>query len=239
MATLDHNRKTEHADRAVVRVAVVDDFAMPRQTVVQTLERRCGLVVCMASPWNGLHRVVDATPHAMALHLDGLSGSCARFRRLRELFPHVRTVGYSFTPLPEAATKAMRSLGLDSHVGHESSLSQLAEALAGTDPLNRDDGLLASRGPLDESVFELDLPALEHRVNCVLSDQERAVWRGLGKGLNGREVSQRLGIDYRTVSTYCGRIREKLHLSRCVKLGCLAARLSAGVPSVGDAGGSK
>jgi DNA-binding NarL/FixJ family response regulator len=46
----------------------------------------------------------------------------------------------------------------------------------------------------------------------LLSDRELEVFRRLGAGLSTREIAAELGLGFKSVQTYCRRIKEKLGL---------------------------
>ena len=57
-----------------------------------------------------------------------------------------------------------------------------------------------------------------------LSDREVDVFRRLGQGRSTRQIADDLGVNLKTVQTYCGRIKEKLGLEDGQELARLAYR---------------
>ena len=52
----------------------------------------------------------------------------------------------------------------------------------------------------------------------LLSDRELEVFQSLGRGSSTRQIAEELHIGFRTVQTYCARIKEKLGLARATEL---------------------
>jgi len=51
-----------------------------------------------------------------------------------------------------------------------------------------------------------------------LSDRELAVFELLGRGQNTRQIAGHLHVGFKTVQSYCARIKEKLHLANATEL---------------------
>jgi DNA-binding NarL/FixJ family response regulator len=52
----------------------------------------------------------------------------------------------------------------------------------------------------------------------LLSDRELEVFQLLGRGLGTRQIAGELGVNFRTVQTFCARIKEKLRLATATEL---------------------
>jgi DNA-binding NarL/FixJ family response regulator len=60
-------------------------------------------------------------------------------------------------------------------------------------------------------------PAARSPVN-LLSDRELEVFQLLGQGRGTKQIAEELQVNFKTVHTYCARIKEKLHLARATEL---------------------
>jgi DNA-binding NarL/FixJ family response regulator len=231
MARRNVDKRVGSESDAFVRVAVLDDHRLSRDAVVQALERHDRLTVCLATGRaTPISELCAVAPCAVAIHAaDGADLSVDCIVHVRRNLPHARVVSYSFTPLSTAIVEDMAALGAIAHVNHDASPGQLADAVFQAASMDAADALPAiSATPSMAGLAPMfDPHVLGLRVRKHLSEQELLVWSCLGQGLSCRDVAQHLGIDYRTVSTYCCRIRAKLRLSDSVKLGCLAAQAPA------------
>ena len=52
----------------------------------------------------------------------------------------------------------------------------------------------------------------------VLSNREMEVFRLLGEGLETRRIAEILGLNIKTVQTFCAKIKDKLHLANASEL---------------------
>jgi DNA-binding NarL/FixJ family response regulator len=72
-------------------------------------------------------------------------------------------------------------------------------------------------GMMAEKVVEGKSPDASSRVQR-LSDRELEVFQLLGRGCSTRQIAQELHVNFRTVQTFCARIKEKLNLSSATEL---------------------
>ncbi|MGO9609064.1 MAG: response regulator transcription factor, partial [Verrucomicrobiia bacterium] len=60
-------------------------------------------------------------------------------------------------------------------------------------------------------------PSSQSPVN-LLSDRELEVFQLLGQGRDTKQIAEELQVNFKTVHTYCARIKEKLRLTKATEL---------------------
>lgn len=127
-------------------------------------------------------------------------------RQLREEWPSVRVLVLSTHPEDQYAVRSLRA-GAAGYLSKDRSPDRLADAVRRVFRGAK----YVTEELADKLASELD-PGNERPAHEVLSDREYQVLCLLGAGHTAKEISQRLTLSPKTVSTYRTRVLEKLGL---------------------------
>lgn len=210
------------AERATVRVFLVDDHEVVRRGVAEVLEDDPGLMVAgeAGSVAEALARVPAVRPDVVVLDMRLPDGSgadlCRSLRRRLPGLPCLVLTSYSEPEAREAAIhagatgfllKQVRGPALVSAVHTVAAGGTLLEELPGTPP--------SPRPPAPAGGDRLEL----------LTDQEGIVLRLIGEGLTNRQIGERMGLAEKTVKNYTSHLLAKLGLERRTQAAILATQL--------------
>jgi DNA-binding NarL/FixJ family response regulator len=194
----------------MIRVAVVEDDAQVRQSLVGILKRGPG-VICVGEHGNAedaLREIPRIQPQVvlMDINLPGMDGvHCVR--RLSELVPQTQVLMltvYDNTDTIFNSLAAGASGYLLKPISAEQLLAAVKDVYAGGAPMTSD---IARK-----VVQAFKQPAPINLETENLSPREQEVLDFLAKGYLYKEIAEQLNISYGTVHTYIERIFKKLHV---------------------------
>jgi DNA-binding NarL/FixJ family response regulator len=197
-------------DNSLITVAIVEDDAQVRQSLVGILKRGPG-VVCVGEHGNAeeaVREIPRLQPKVvlMDINLPGMDGvHCVR--RLSELAPAAQVVMLTVYDNTEII---FNSLAAGAHgyllkpISSEQLLLAIRDVYAGGAPMTSDIARKVVQA------FKQPAPTAAETDN--LSPREQEVLNFLAKGYLYKEIAEDLKISYGTVHTYIERIFKKLHV---------------------------
>ena len=197
-------------DASLITVAIVEDDAQVRQSLVDILKRGPG-VVCVGEHGNAeeaVREIPRLQPKVvlMDINLPGMDGvHCVR--RLSELAPATQVI---MLTVYDNTEMIFNSLAAGAHgyllkpISSEQLLLAIRDVYAGGAPMTSDIARKVVQA------FKQPAPAAAETDN--LSPREQEVLNFLAKGYLYKEIAEDLKISYGTVHTYIERIFKKLHV---------------------------
>ena len=189
------------------RIVIIDDHPIIRGTIASVLraDPELDLIGECGDGEDGLKMILDKKPDLVILdldlpRLDGLS----MIRRIREQNIKICILVLSAKPEHVMASYT-RTAGANGYVGKGREISELVTALK-TVLFGYDCFPVDATDPANESGLS------------ALSAREVEVLQYLARGVSNRDIASRLSLSDKTVSTYKGRIQEKLRLSSLAAL---------------------
>lgn len=201
-----------------MKVLVADDHGFMRRGIRQVLEEEFSTVV-VHEAHNGtvaLEKFQRETFDSVVLDINlPDKNGIEVLKELKQIHPEIPIIVLSLYPEEQYALRAMRA-GASSYLTKERAPEELVQAMK---------KVLQGGKYITESLGEKLVERLNQPVNDVnrlphqiLSDRELNVLVLIGKGESLTEISERLSISIKTVSTYRSRILEKLHLTSTAEL---------------------
>jgi DNA-binding NarL/FixJ family response regulator len=194
----------------MIRVAIADDHPIVRQGLRRIATEGAKIAVTgEAATAAELFRLVAGAPVDVVLLDVSMPGSAfvETVRELLERFPSVKVLVLSVHPEDQWALRALRA-GASGYLTKDHSPEQLVEAIHRV----ARGGKYVSETLAEKLAGLVDLGAL-HVPHEQLSDREFAVLRSLGRGMTVKDVAVQMQLSAKTVSTYRGRLLEKMGLS--------------------------
>jgi DNA-binding NarL/FixJ family response regulator len=194
----------------MIRVAIADDHPIVRQGLRRIATEGAKIAVSgEAATAAELFRLVAGVPVDVVLLDVSMPGSTfvETVRSLRENYPSVRVLVLSVHPEDQWALRALRA-GASGYLTKDHSPEQLVEAIHRV----ARGGKYVSETLAQKLAGLVDLGTL-HVPHEQLSDREFEVLCSLGRGMTVKDVAVRLRLSAKTVSTYRGRLLEKMGLS--------------------------
>ncbi|MBI6898951.1 response regulator transcription factor [Pseudomonas putida] len=202
------------------RALVVDDHPFIRATVCQLLRQERLEVIAQADNGIDAVRLVrESLPDLVILDITmpGLDG-LEVITRIKGLGRGVKTVVLT-SQLAEAYSLRCMQAGAAGFVSKTDDLSELGKAVR---------AVLSGYTYFPEvalsSVHGRDLRSTEAQCIARLSDRELMVLQHLARGLSNKAVGEAMLLSNKTVSTYKGRLLEKLRLNSLIDLADFARR---------------
>jgi DNA-binding NarL/FixJ family response regulator len=179
---------------------VVDDHPLIRDSIKELLKKTFpGLTVKTSSGRDGIVEDVAGTRWAVVvldMNLPGASGlDILKKAKLRQ--PDVPIVVFSFYPQQQYAARAIHA-GAVAYISKDSPTLELLKVV---------------RRVLDGDITKQPMPP-----RPVLSDREMDVLKLIARGMKRREIAAQLAINEKTVSTYLGRLVQKLEVRNMLEL---------------------
>jgi len=189
----------------------VDDHPVVRQGIARILAEEIP-DLALAEAVDGVSAIdhLRARPaHLILLDLtmpgeNGLS----LLRKIRREFPSIPVMIVSMHPADQFAQRALQA-GAVGYVAKDSDPQELVDAVRAA---------LAGRRHVPSEIQEAARLEREPPPHACLSDREYQVLRMIGAGRTVTEIGSELGLSVKTVSTYRGRILEKLELRTSAEL---------------------
>ncbi len=201
-----------------MKVLVADDHGFMRRGIRQVLEEEFSPVVVHEA-----HNGTDALEKFRRETFDSVvldinlpdKNGLEVLKELKQIRPEIPIIILSLYPEEQYALRAMKA-GASSYLTKERAPEELVRAMK---------KVLQGGKYITESLGEKLIERLHQPVNDMnrlphqaLSDRELDVLVLIGKGESLTEISERLSISVKTVSTYRSRILEKLHLASTPEL---------------------
>ena len=199
----------------MTRILLVDDHPIVRQGIKQVLADAFNPAVVgeAANAQEGMSEVLGTDWDVMVLDitLPGASG-LDLLKDLRRERPTLPVLVLSMHPPEQFARRAM-SAGASGYLSKDSPPIELVKAvgevIAGRRYLNP--------AVIDELATTLQ-PGRSEPAHAVLSDREYQVLRMIASGLTVSQVAARLMLSVKTVSTYRGRVLDKMNMNTTAEL---------------------
>lgn len=209
------------------RVFIVDDHPMVRELLAEYLSIQEDLEVAgtAESAPAAIAAIERDVPDVAVVDLTLKRGSGLELiKDLHARYPRLPIVVLSMHEELTDVERAFRAGALGYVMKRESTakiLDAIREVRAGRlfadrDVISRITARALGKEPTAQSPSEL------------LSDRELEVFRRLGAGLSTREIAAELGVGFKSVQTYCRRIKEKLGLADARDLARKAFEHSSG-----------
>ena len=193
----------------MIRVILADDHAMVREGIRRVLEEQPGVsVVAEAASADELLGRLSGVP-ADVLILDIAMpgpGVVETLRQVKTIQPGLRTLVLTAYPEADYAVRVLRA-GAAGYLTKDRSLDQLVDAVR---RVHRG-GVHVSRS-LGDALAERLLGSEREPSHAELSDREFEVLRALAEGRPIKTIAARMSLSPKTVTTYRGRILQKLGL---------------------------
>jgi DNA-binding NarL/FixJ family response regulator len=196
----------------VTRVLLVDDHPLVRERLAELISRESDLIVCGEAEdrHQALDAVQTAQPHLVIIDLtlknsDGLE----LIKDVHSRWPGLQMLVVSMHDESLYAERVLRA-GARGYITKQEAARDILHAIR---------HVLAGQIYLNQAIEAhiLDLLAPSAKAAAVsptelLGDRELQVFELMGRGLNTRQIAQRLRIGSSTVETHRHRIRQKLKL---------------------------
>jgi two-component system, NarL family, invasion response regulator UvrY len=193
----------------MIRVILADDHAMVREGIRRVLEERHGasVVAEAASAEELLAQLRRVTADVLLLDIAMPGpGVVETLRQIKLIQPGVRTLVLTAYPEADYGVRVLRA-GAAGYLTKDRSLDQLVDAVR---RVHRG-GIHVSRSLGDALAARLLGPEGEP-AHAGLSDREFEVLRGLAEGQPLKAIAARMSVSPKTVTTYRGRLLQKLGL---------------------------
>jgi DNA-binding NarL/FixJ family response regulator len=200
------------------RIYLVDDHPLFRQGLASLLERQKEFAICgeAESAEEALAGIEASRPDAAIVDLSLKGGSGFELiGDLRTKAPKTAVVVLSMHDERQYAERSIRA-GAKGYVMKSESPNTIVDALK---------QVLAGQPYLSDQMrtiavekFIRGAPASTPAPHEVLSNREMEVFRLLGEGLETRRIAEILGLNIKTVQTFCAKIKDKLHLANASEL---------------------
>jgi len=195
----------------MIRILIADDHDVVREGIKEILEQSQGLVVVGEASTAGQLLELAKTSTFDVIILDLSLPDAPGMQVLTRLRrANARVVVYSTYSEEQYGARAIRA-GALGYVSKDRSPDELIRAVR---TVVRG-GRFMSESVADQLQWETDISDRPHEK---LSRREKQVFQLLGEGRSVTEISEMLGISFRTVSTYRARILEKMRLSNNAQL---------------------
>jgi len=194
----------------MIRVAIADDHPIVRQGLRRIASEGAKIAVTgEAATAAELFRLIGGTPVDVVLLDVSMPGSTfvETVRELREKHPSVKVLVLSVHPEDQWAMRALRA-GAAGYLTKDHSPEQLVEAIHRV----ARGGKYVSESLAEKLAGLVDL-GRTRATHEQLSDREFEVLRSLGSGMTVKDVAMRLHLSAKTISTYRGRLLQKMGLN--------------------------
>jgi DNA-binding NarL/FixJ family response regulator len=200
-----------------IRILLVDDHPLVREWLTNMINEEPGFEVCgsASNTHEALGLIGTLLPRIVIvdISLDGGSG-LELIKDAKAIHPKVDMIVLSMHDEMLYAERAMRA-GAAGYVMKREATDKVLEAIqavlqGGSYFSNAVNAMLAQKlvkGTGDQPT-----------AIAALSDRELEVFQLLGRGCSTRQISEQMNVGFKTVHTYCARIKEKLNLANISEL---------------------
>ena len=200
-----------------IKVLLVDDHPLVREGLVNLISQQADLQICgeAVNELQALEIIRTVQPHVAIVDISLENGSGLELiKSIKAMFPAVTVLVLSMHDESLYAERALRA-GARGYVMKREATKKVIQAircvLAGQ--LYVSDKIAAL---MAEKFVEGRQPATASPIEQ-LSNRELEVFQLLGLGHNTRQIADHLHVGFKTVQTYCARIKEKLKLANATE----------------------
>jgi len=201
-----------------IKVLLVDDHPLVREGLVNLISQQADLQICgeAGNEPQALEIIRTVQPHVAIVDISLESGSGIELiKSIKAMFPAVAVLVLSMHDESLYAERALRA-GARGYVMKREAAKKVIQAircvLAGQ--LYVSDKIAA----LMAEKFVEGRPAATASPIEQLSNRELEVFQLLGLGNNTQQIADHLHVGFKTVQSYCARIKEKLKLANATEL---------------------
>jgi DNA-binding NarL/FixJ family response regulator len=200
------------------RIFLVDDHPLVREWLTTHLRQQGDLAVCgeAEDAPHALEGILALKPDVVILDISmsGRSG-IDLIKDLKRLQPNVGVIVLSMHDEMTYAERALHA-GARGYVMKREATNKIVAAVrqvlaGGVYVSERVQARLAER-------FVGGMPPASQSPVSLLSDRELEVFQLLGQGRDTKQIAEELQVSFKTVHTYCARIKEKLRLTKATEL---------------------
>ena len=195
------------------RFLIIDDHPSVQEGLRVILTARIPALECeiAASAAEALQKVESSTWHAISLDISipGRSGP-ELIQEIKRRQPGVRILVYTVHPEDQFGVRSLQA-GADGYLTKDRPMDELILAVQ---------TLLSGDRYISHALAQVlaDAITLPPEPHKLLSERELQVFRLLVKGVSPKEISDKLNLSIKTVSTYRARVLEKLRISSTADL---------------------
>lgn len=200
------------------KVLLVDDHPLVREWLANLINQQSDLEVCgEADSAPKAMQIIDAAkPEAAVVDISMEGGSGLELiKNIKASHPEVMVVVLSMHDETLYGERALRA-GARAYVMKREATKRVLEAirrvLGGKLYLSEKMAMLMAE-KFVEGRHGTAGPGMEK-----LSDRELEVFQLLGRGCGTRQIAEELHVSFKTVQSFCARIKEKLHLANAGEL---------------------
>jgi DNA-binding NarL/FixJ family response regulator len=209
---------TPDAPSGKKKVFIVDDHPLVREWLATLIDQQADLKVCgqAGSASEGLELIAAARPHVaiVDISMEGRSG-IELIKDIKVTCPEVATIVLSMHEEGVQVERALRA-GARGYITKREATKNVLPAIR---------GVLAGKLYLTDKIARMmaemfvdGKSSATSSADDLLSDRELQVFVLLGRGYSTRQISEELGVGFKTVQAFCARIKEKLKLSSATEL---------------------
>ncbi|MDR3404799.1 MAG: response regulator transcription factor [Chthoniobacter sp.] len=209
---------SESSHKSKKKILIVEDHPLFRAMLVQLIEKELEMTVCGETDniKDALAKIEKDLPDAaiVDLTLQG-AGGLELIKDLRARDIHFPVLVVSMHEERLYAERVLRA-GARGYISKQEPPSEVVKAIR---------NVIAGRIYVSERATGTILERLDGASQAnrptgmeVLSDREIEVFQLVGRGLNSREIAERINLGLTTVDTYRQRIREKLGIRNAAEL---------------------
>jgi DNA-binding NarL/FixJ family response regulator len=200
------------------KIFVVDDHPLVREWLTNLIHKDPDLVVCgeAEDPDSALRGIATAKPDLAIIDISlGGSSGIDLIRSIAASFPKVAIIALSMHDERVYAERTIRA-GARGYIMKRESTRKIIEAIREVLRGN----LYLSHSMTEQIVKKVVSAGGADSSDAIaeLSDRELEVFKLLGQGYGIGEIAEKLNVNFKTVHTYCTRIKEKLKISTGAEL---------------------
>jgi DNA-binding NarL/FixJ family response regulator len=207
-----------------IRVLIVDDHPIVRQSLRQMIDGSENLVVCgeAADPAEAIKAVSQCNPDVVVTDLS--LGPRSGFELIEDLHASRKELPILVLSMHEEVGYAERALRLGAR-GFVMKKEATEKIIAALGLVAKGELYVAEeiKNKLINRLVGTQSAALQSPVD-VLSTRELEVLELLGRGDKPRLIADKLNLSIKTIETYCDHLKQKLHLGNVHELTAYAAR---------------
>jgi DNA-binding NarL/FixJ family response regulator len=199
------------------KILLVDDHPLVREWLANLINEQPDLEICgEASDAPRAFQLINDTKPAVAIvdiSLEGGSG-IELIKNVKANYSGVAMIVLSMHDEVLYAERALRA-GARGYIMKREATKKILQAIR---------AVLAGKVYVSEKIADLmtekfvDGPVTGEPSVEQLSDRELEIFQLLGCGMNTRQIADHLHVGFKTVQTYCARIKEKLKLDNATQL---------------------
>jgi len=201
-----------------IKVLIVDDHPIVRQGLAQLINRKPDMVVCgeAEEDQHALEQIEAKKPEIalVDLTLKGSSGM-SLIKQIKERFPQTHVIVVSMHDESLYAERALRA-GAAGYVMKQEATDKVLTAI---------DRVLQGHIYVSDKIANQMMRRVagresDHRDSDIskLTDRELEVFQLIGQGHGTRQIAEMLHRGIKTIETFRGNIKKKLHLSSSTEL---------------------